>query len=279
VTRPKLAFLQLVTLGLLAGCGYDAGSDLPGVVEAVTPADAQLLIRCGGSSGLIEPPSHGCTFFTPGEGSAVTAAVAHALRGQGFEAGCPRPGEINAVREDVRVSVEVTQYGSVVASGGVANVFDVGYRPRGSQPIPTGSVALEISASRLPEGSVGFWVGRANERGRCDAPLPKPNLAANCVNWWNGVGWETGDEAIRLKAQRRVEIRPRWGIEIASCTYILRTTDGYLRVTAHFKSGDWTWPPLRRGSPPTRFQPNGRLNEDGRLDLIVTQRESRTDGG
>lgn len=258
----------LLVIALLTGCGYDTGDDLPGVVEAVTPSGAQPVTACGGSTGLIESPSHSCTFFAPGVGGAVTVEVARSLRREGFEAGCQRPGEVAAVRDDVRVSVEVTQHGWVVASGGVANVLGGGYRPRGSQPIPPGSVALEISASRLPEASAGFWLGLARERGRCEAPLPKPNLAESCVNWWNGVGFATGNEAVRLKARRPVEIRHRLGIETSSCTYTLRTADGYLRTTARFEHGDWTWPRLRRVPPPARFRPNGLLGENGRLDLV-----------
>ena len=268
--KPRLILVALVaSLGILAGCGYDTGGDLPGVVEEITPVGARLLTPCGGSSGLIESPSHGCTSFAPGDGAAVTAAVARALRENGFEVACRRPGDITAGREDVRVLVEVTQYGSVVASGGVANVFRAGYRPSGSQPIPAGSVALKIDASRVAEASASFWRNLAREHGRCDAALPKPNLTENCVNWWNGVGRATGDDALRLRAQPPVEIRTDWGIETAACTYTLRTPDGYLGVTARFKHGDWTWPRLREVDAPGTFRPNARLAGDGRLNLIV----------
>jgi hypothetical protein len=268
--KPRLILVAMVaSLGILAGCGYDTGSDLSSVVEDVTPVGAQLLTSCGGSSGLIEPPSHGCTFFTPGEGGAVTSAVARALHEQGFTVACPTPGQITAVRGDVRVLAQVTQYGSVVASGGVANVSGTGYRPRGSQLIPARSVALEIDASRLSKASASLWRSRARERGRCETTLPKPNLAENCVNWWNHVGRRTGERALRLRARPPVQIRTDWGIERATCSYTLRTSASFLGVTARFERGDWTWPRLREVSPPGTFRPNARLNEYGRLDLIV----------
>jgi hypothetical protein len=266
---PRAILGTAVALLVMAGCAYDDGSDLKPVVQGATPPGARLLTSCGGSSGLIESPSHSCTFFAPGDGAAVTTAVAGRLRADGFDVACRRPGEVTAVRDDIRVLVEVAQYGSVVASGGVANVFDLGYRPRGAQPIPAGSVAVEISASRLADASASFWRSRAREGGRCSAPLPKPNLAEYCANWWNGVGRDTAADALRRGARAPVEIRPAWGIETAACTYTLRARDRFLRVTARFKDAEWTWPALRAVSPPQAFRPNARLTEDGRLDLVT----------
>jgi len=260
----------VVSLFVLAGCGYDDGGDLVPVVESATPAGARLLTGCGASTGLIESPSHSCTFFAPGDGGAVTAGVARALRRDGFDVACPRPGAVAAVRDDVRVNAEVTQYGSVVASGGVANVFDGGYQPRRAESIPTGSVALKIDASRLVDASASFWRSLARQGGRCAAPLQKPNLAERCVNWWNGpAGRASGDDALRRGARPPVEVRAAWGIEKANCTYTLRARGRFLRVTARFVSGDWIWPPLRELNRPKTFRPNARLSEDGRLDLIT----------
>jgi len=266
---PRMILVTVVSLVVLAGCGYDEGGDLVPVVEAATPAGARLLTACGGSSGLIEEPSHSCTFFARGDGGAVTAGVARALRRDGFDVACPRPGEMTAVRDDVRVHAEVAQYGSVVASGGVANIFDSGYRPRGAKSIPPGSVALKIDAARLVDASASFWRSLARQGGRCAASLSKPNLAERCVNWWHGVGRATAEDALRRGARPPVEIRTAWGIEKAACTYTLRARGRFLRVTARFERGDWIWPPLRELSRPGTFRPNARLNEDGRLDLIT----------
>jgi hypothetical protein len=266
---PRMILGTIVSLLVLAGCGYDEGGDLGPVVEAATPAGARTLTACGGSGGLIEPPSHSCAFFAPGDGGAVTAAVAGALRRDGFDVACRRPGEVTAVRDDIRVLAEVTQYGSVVASGGVVNVFGAGFRPRGAKAIPAGSVALKIDASRLVDASASFWRSLAREGGSCAAPLQKPNLAEHCVNWWNGVGMATGDDAIRRGARPPVEIRTAWGIETSTCTYTLRARRLFLRVTARFDRGEWVWPPLRKLNRPGTFRPNARLNEDGRLDLTT----------
>jgi hypothetical protein len=263
--RTKLVGV-LSSLAILAGCGYDTGSDLPGVVSDVTPPGARLLTRCTGASGLIDSPSHSCTFFARGDGGSVTTAVAQALREQGFEVACRAPGEITAVGEDVRVLVEVAQHGSVVVGNGVVNVFSSGYRPRGSRPIPAGSVALEIGASRLEAASASFWRSLARERGECGATLPKPNLAEHCVNWWNNVGRPTAAKTLRLQAGPEVQIRADWGVGRSACTYTLGTPAGYRRVKARFVHGDWIWPRLRKVRV-VGFRPNALMNEDGRIGL------------
>lgn len=272
VTRMKsyVVLGLILSVAVFPGCAYDDGDDLKPVVRRVTPEGARLLTACGGSSGLIESPSHSCTFFAPGEGAGTTTAVAGKLRQDGFDVACPRPGEVAAVRDDIRVLVEVAQYGSVVASGGVANVFDPGYQPRRAKVIPDGSVALKISASRLEDASASFWRSRARAGGRCSTPLPKPNLVEHCANWWNGVvGQATGEDALRRGAGPPVEIRRTSGIETAACTYTLRARGRFLQVTARFESGDWIWPPLRKVERPRAFRPNARLSETGRLDLIA----------
>jgi hypothetical protein len=257
---------MVASLAVLAGCGYDTGRDLPGVVSDVTPAGARLLTHCSGSSGLIDSPSHTCTFIARGQGSSMTSAVARALREHGFEVACRDPGQVTAVADDVRVLVEVTQYGWVVVGDGGVNVFPSGYRPRGSRPIPAGSVVIEIDASRLEEASASFWRSLARVGGSCEANLPKPNLAEYCVNWWNGVGHPTAAKALRLGARPKVEVRADWGIERSACTFTLSTPAGYRRVTARFEHGDWIWPGLREVRGVT-FRPNALMHEDGRLDL------------
>lgn len=253
-------------MAILAGCGYDTGSDLPGVVSKVTPAGARPLTDCSGSSGLIDTPSHSCSFFARGDGGSVASAVARALREQGLEVACRAPGKITAVGDDVRVLVEVTQHGSVVVGNGVVNVFSSGYRPRGARSIPTGSVALEIGASRLEDASASFWRTLARKPGRCDATLPKPNLAEHCVNWWNNVGQPTAVKALRLRGGPQVQVRAEWGIERSACIYTLRASAGYLRVRARFVEGDWSWEEPRRVRA-AAFRKNAHLSEDGRLDL------------
>jgi hypothetical protein len=248
--------LGIAAVLVVAGCAYDDGADLEPVVDRATPAGARALAACGGSGGLIESPSRSCTFFARGGGGAVTTAVASALRADGFEVACRRPGEVTAVRDDIRLLAEVTQHGSVDAPGG-------------DKPIPAGSVAVKIDASRLVEASASFWRGLAREGGNCAAPLPKPNLAQLCVNWWNGVGIPTSKDALRRGARSDVEVRPDWGIEASACTYTLRARGRFLRVTARFEDGDWIWPRLRALSRPGAFRPNAHLNEDGRLYLVI----------
>jgi len=250
VTLGIVAFLFVV-----AGCGYDDGADLAPVVERATPADARILSACGGSGGLIESPSRSCTFLAPGDGGAVTTALANALREDGFEVACRRPGEVTAVRDDIRFLAEVTQHGSVDAPGG-------------DKPIPAGSVAVKIDASRLVEASAAFWRGLAREGGSCAAPVPKPNLAQFCVNWWNVSGIDTASDAVRRGARPPAEVRPAWGNQPKACTYTLRARGRFLRVTARSEpGGGFIWPRLRALSRPGAFRPNALLSEDGRLDL------------
>jgi hypothetical protein len=261
----RLLLLAAVAVSVPAGCAYDEGRDLPPIVQRATPTGARLLTPCGGSSGLIDPPSYGCVFFVRGSGAAVTASLARVLGEEGFTVACPSPGKITAVRDNVLVLAEVTQYGSVVARGGIANVFEAGWRPRGSKPIPPGWVALDLDALRLE--SAAFWRAQAARAGRCDRPLLEPNIVEHCVNWWNGVGTPTAREAVRRRARPLVEVRRRTGIGVATCTYTLRNRRGYLRVSARFANTRWVWPPLRRVSGLRAFRPNAVLNEDGRLEL------------
>jgi hypothetical protein len=132
--------------------------------------------------------------------------------------------------------------------------------------MPSGSVAVKLDASRLVDASAEMWRARAAEGGACAAPLPRPNLVERCVGWWNGVGWRTGEAAVRLRARPAVEVATTTGIESATCTYTLTTPGGTVRVRATFASGDWTWP-LRMVETTWPLRPNARLGPDGRLAL------------
>jgi hypothetical protein len=157
--------IPIVLVCLAVACGYDEGDDLPEVVERATPAGATPVGGCGGSPGLIESPSHECTYLVRGEAGDVTRAVADALLQQGFDVSC-RGGEttveVAGLRGDVRVRAEITAAGSLTDDGdGVVNVFDEGYAPSRAKPIPRGSVALSLSASRQSEASADFqreWI-------------------------------------------------------------------------------------------------------------------------
>jgi hypothetical protein len=172
--------------------------------------------------------------------------VANALREDGFEVACRTPGEVTAVRDDIRVLAKVTQDGSAA-----------------------GSVAVKIDASRLAEASASYWRNLAREGGRCAAPVQKPNLAEFCVNWWNVSGIDTGSDAVRRGARSPVEVRPAWGNGTETCTYTLRARGRFLRVTARSDpDGGFIWPPLRALTRPGAFRPNAHLDEGGRLNLM-----------
>ncbi len=183
----------------------------------------------------------------------MTTEIANALRGDGFDVACRRPGEITAVRDDIRLLAEVTQHGSVDAPGG-------------AKTIPAGSVAVKIGASRLAKVSASAWRSRAREGGRCDASVAKPNLAEFCVNWWNVSGIDTGRAAVRRGARGAVEVHSAWESDAETCTYTLRARGRFLRVTARSVPDGFHWSQLRALSRPGAFRPNARLN-DGRLDL------------
>jgi hypothetical protein len=144
--------------------------------------------------------------LVPGEADEVTTAVAGALADQGFDLSC-RGGEaaveIAGLRGNVRVRAEVTADGSVSNSGdGAVNVFGPGYVPPGARPIPAGSVALSLSASRETEAGAGFqrrWVAggvACNEEGLQGQTL------VGCVGEWNGPR----NEANRRLAVRRMRV-------------------------------------------------------------------------
>lgn len=252
---PRVIIGMVAFLFVVAGCSYDDGADLAPVVEHATPSGARVLAACGGSSGLIDYADRSCTFFAPGESGAVTTEIANALRGDGFDVACRRPGEVTAVRDDIRLLAEVTQHGTVDAPGG-------------AKAIPAGSVAVKIGASRLAQASASVWRSRAREGGRCAATVPKPNLAEFCVNWWNVSGIDTGSDAVRRGARPRVEVRPAWKSGAETCTYTLRARGRFLRVTARSVPDGFIWPRLRALSRPGAFRPNAHLNEDGRLYLV-----------
>jgi len=185
---------------LVAACGYDTGSDLRPALERVTPPGARVIGACGGSSGLIDEPSYTCTYLFPGEGGEVADQIATALRTDGFAVSCSRPGELAALRGDVRITAELTPGGWISTMGGVVNVYPPGYRPEGSRAVAKGSVAVDLSASRQPKASADFWRRYVAGGGRCDRPLVLPHPLEVCVTWWNGeVGMRASDTAARRR--------------------------------------------------------------------------------
>jgi hypothetical protein len=257
-----------VLVCLTPGCGYDTGPDLRPAVERVTPSGALRVAACGGSSGLIDEPSYSCLYMVPGRVGVVTQTIATALQAQGFAVSCARPGELAALRGNVRITAEVTGEGSISRSGGVANVLAGGYRPEGSRPIPRGSVVLDLDATRQPESSAAFWRRHVAEGGRCDrARIPIHPLEV-CVAWWNGpVGMTTSEAARRRRAGPGVHIVRAERPGVSTCTYTVRVPRGYARLTARFDHGKWIWPPLRAVPPPRPFSPNARLEANGWLSL------------
>jgi hypothetical protein len=186
----KLWAVAISVLVFAAACGYDEGRDLPGVVEQATPAGAELVGECGGSPGLIESPSHGCTYFVPGEADEVTSAVADALAEQGFDISCrgdETTVEIAGLRGNVRVHAEVTADGSLTDDGdGAINVYEPGYVPPRAQPIPAGSVALDLNASRQSEASADFQREWIADGFTCTEDVLQEQTLEGCVEAWNG---------------------------------------------------------------------------------------------
>jgi len=255
-------------IAILSACGYDTGVDLPPVLERVVPSGARPVTTCGGSSGLIDEPSYSCTYLVRGEAGAIADRIARALRRDGYAVSCPRPGELAALRDDVRVTAEVTAGGSISRSGGVANVFPSGYRPEGSHPIPQGFVALDLGAIRQSEASAAFWRGQVAAGLPCDRAPVAPDPLEVCITWWNGpVGSATSETARRRRAGPGVRVVRSEHPGVSTCTYTVRVPDGFQRLIARFDHGTWIWPPLRAVARPRPFRPNARLARDGRLSL------------
>jgi hypothetical protein len=190
----------------VAACGYDTGRDLPGVVDRATPAGAELVGECGGSPGLIESPSHGCTYVVRGELDEVTTVVADALVEQGFDVTCrgdEATVEVAGLRGNVRVSAEVTADGSLTDDGdGAVNVYEPGYSPPRARRIPAGSVALSLAASRQSEASADFqreWIAGGFA---CAEDVLEEQTLEGCVEAWNGLD----NEANRRLASRRMRL-------------------------------------------------------------------------
>ena len=263
---------RLVALCILpalgAACGYDAGSDLRPAVERVTPPGARVVGACGGSSGLIDEPSYSCTYLIRGEGGELADEIATALRKDGFAVSCSRPGEVAALRRNVRVTAELTPGGWTSTRGGVVNVYPPGYRPEGSRAVPKGSIAVNLSASRQAEASADFWRHYVAEGGRCDRPLVLPHPLELCVTWWNGeVGMKTSETAARRRLGPQVRIVRSELPGVSACTYTLRAANGFTATTGRFDHGRWIWSPLRAVARPSRFVPNARLGPNGVLAL------------
>lgn len=252
---------------LTAGCAYDDGEDLRPIVRGVIPAGAEPLGPCGGSDGLIDAPSHACTLLVPGSGTKVTNALAAALARDGFGVACEAVGEVTALRDDVRVTAEVAQFGSISSAGGVVNILKSTYRHPGTRRIPRGSVAVRIGATRLSDSSVDRYRRLIARGGTCDRPFVQESPLVRCTEWWNGaVGEATSEEATRRGAGPEVYVVSRLRVGESSCTYTLRHgRRGFLGMTARFTEGDWHWPSLRRVRPSGAFRPNAVLLANGWL--------------
>jgi hypothetical protein len=261
VVRKLARTSTAVVFLFLAGCGFDDGRDLQPVVEQAMPSGSHLLAPCSHTDGLIDYPSHGCMALVKGDGAGVTQAIATALAREGFRVACPAAGSLVAIREHVRVAADVTQWGSFRGSAITAGAW----RPLGSHPIPRGSVALRIDASRLSDSSAGFYRTLIARGGRCDRPLPKPSPVLQCVAWWNGPVGRTTREAVPWRtAGPDVEVVGHNREGESACSYTIRNGRGFLRLTARF-DGDWHWPPLRPVSRRKAFRPNARLHPGDEL--------------
>jgi hypothetical protein len=159
------------------------------------------------------------------------------------------------MRDDVRVTADVTQWGSLRGSAVTTGTW----RPVGSRAIPRGSVALRLDASRLSHSAKAFYRELIAKGGRCDRPLPRPSPVRQCAVWWNGpVGRPTREAVPWQTAGLDVEIAGRNRVGESTCTYTIQNGGSFLRLTARF-DGDWHWPRLRRVARVPTFSPNARL--------------------
>ena len=258
-----------IVLLLLAGCGFDEGRDLQPVVEQAMPARARLLAPCSHTDGLIDYPAYSCTALVRGNGAGTTRSIATALVKADFRVACPSAGSLVATRNDIRVTADVTQWGSLRGSAITAGTW----RPLGSRPIPHGLVALRLDASRLSESATPFYRTLIAKGGRCDRPLPRPNPVLQCVVWWNGpVGTRTREALSWRTAGPEVEVVGNDREGESTCTYTIRNGSGLLRLMARF-DGEWHWPPLRRARLRATFRPNARLYPGD--ELLEAARTSR----
>lgn len=261
---------------MVAACGYDAGKDLPGVVDRATPAGAEPVGECGGSPGLIESPSHHCTYFVPGELNEVTTVVADALVEQGFDVSCrgdQTTVEIAGLRGNVRVHAEVTADGSLTDDGdGAVNVYEPGYVPRRAQPIPAGSVALSLAASRQPEASADFqreW----NAGGFvCAEDVLEEQTLQGCVETWNGPD----NAANRRLALGRVRVPAAYvvlqsnepGVSSGCFFGFLAHRGRYLIFESSWKDGGLVFAEPELGySSQKGFDADANVRGDGTLEL------------
>jgi hypothetical protein len=158
----------LVLVAAAAGCGYDTGGDLRPVVADATPPGARLVGACGGSSGVIESPSHSCKYLVPGNAGQAAVRVAQALEQNGFRVSCEARGyEITLLGErgDIRVVARAVAAGTVIGDGDVVNV-NPGTAATGGRQIPRGFAFLDLDASRRIDTSEELAV----RSGSCAAP-------------------------------------------------------------------------------------------------------------
>jgi hypothetical protein len=270
----SVVVLAAVLLVVAAGCGYDEGRDLPPVVDAATPPGARLVGACGGSPGLIERPSHACTFLTPGSPSRVVAQVATALESEGFAVSCQGDdavAELRALRGSVHVLAEATGEGTVVldeSDPSVVNVSTSASSSPGGRPIPSGFVALRLAALRT-EGAERerAWIEGGVE---CAAPALRRQTLQGCVEGWNA----RGNEAARSRARRDAR-RPgaevfllAAGPSVARGCFVgfLAREGRYLTYESRWRDGRLVWATPELGYHDGQgFDPEARLRADGTL--------------
>jgi hypothetical protein len=147
------------------------------------PAQARPLAPCSHTDGLIGYPSYECAALVRGNAGVTIVAIETALAETGFRVACPSAGALVATPNDIRVTADVTQWGSLRGSAVTAG----SWRPVGSHPIPRGSVALRIAATRLSDSSTAFYRSLSAKGGHCDRVLPRPSPVRQCLVWWNGA--------------------------------------------------------------------------------------------
>jgi hypothetical protein len=270
------ALLAAVLLVATAGCGWDEGKDLPPIVEAATPPAARLVGACGRSPGLVEAPSHGCTFFAPGGLAQVIGHVAAALASEGFAVSCSGDdsvAEVRALRGDVEVLGGVTADGTVTVAEGdpsVVNVFEPGYKPPGARPIPRGFVALRLSALRTTSSSAERERGRVARGVPCTEEGLRRQTLQGCLDGWNAVG----NEAARRRARRDARLPGAEVLLLAvgpgvsrGCFVGFLARDGrYLYFRSRWRDERLAWAPPELGYHSGQgFDPEARLRGDGTL--------------
>jgi hypothetical protein len=269
------AILILASL-VTAGCGYDEGEELPGIVARATPAGAKLVGECGGSPGLIESPSRECTYTVAGEAGDVTNAVADALVAVGFDVSCRRDENtirITALRANVRVDAHVIEDDSLTNHGdGAVNVHGRGYVPTGARRIPAGSVALSVNASRQSEASADFHREWIADGFACSAIVLHAQTLEGCVEAWNSHANERNQRLVvrRMRVPAAyVRLRSDEPGVSSGCFFgVLARQGRYLIFESTWKNGSAAFARPELGYASGKgFDANARVRGDGTFHL------------